>query len=340
MRRSAFLLLVIVLLGVTRDGRAEGSDATHLTKEGLALRRQRRDAEALDRFRRAYALDPTARTLAQVALAEQALGQWVQAESDLRAALAYAGEPWIAVHRQELDAGLADIRKHLGGLEIVADVAGAEAWVNGRPAGVLPLAGPVPVEAGSVVVEVRANGYAPARRLTSVEAGEVARESVQLVPLVRPSPLESAPPPGPAPESAAPTRPSPPSTRRDQPASRNPNQHQAHSAGRDVSFVLFGAAALGLSAGTYFSLQTLADKSDRDANCRAGCNKFAVAPDANARSAAVRSTAWFVLGAVAGGAGAALFWWPWDRSVPAAGSVGMGLEIGPGRAGVALGGGW
>src|SRR5579872_2194538 len=162
------MLAIISAAGVLQ---AQPSDPASLVKHGLALRRERRDAEALEEFRRAYAIEPAPRTLAQIALAEQALGRWVDAEADLQKAMSSTGDAWITANRRVLDEGLGAIQGHLGNLEIEADVGGAEVWVNGVKLGVLPLPSPLRVEAGSVVVEVRAEGYATARRNTSVDPG-------------------------------------------------------------------------------------------------------------------------------------------------------------------------
>src|SRR5262245_14916190 len=62
---------------------------------GVALRRQGRNAEALAEFQKAYARDPSPRALAQIALAQQALGNWVVAETGLVDALAARNDPWI-----------------------------------------------------------------------------------------------------------------------------------------------------------------------------------------------------------------------------------------------------
>src|SRR2546422_8347826 len=49
---------------------------------GLELRKEDRDLDALAEFQLAYGIRPTSRVRAQIALAEQALGRWVVAESD------------------------------------------------------------------------------------------------------------------------------------------------------------------------------------------------------------------------------------------------------------------
>lgn len=73
-------------------------------EEGIRLRAERRDAEALAVFRRAWEAARSPEARAQMALAEQALGLWIDAERDLLAALAAADHPWIARNRGALDA--------------------------------------------------------------------------------------------------------------------------------------------------------------------------------------------------------------------------------------------
>jgi Flp pilus assembly protein TadD len=74
MRWGAWVGAVLVL-AVAAVAYAQPSDPDALDQHGIALRRQRRDAEALEEFRRSYALRPTPRTLAQIGFAEQALGR-------------------------------------------------------------------------------------------------------------------------------------------------------------------------------------------------------------------------------------------------------------------------
>src|SRR5580704_11727693 len=108
MRRAT--LLATALLLVAGTARAQPSDPEPLVKEGIELRRLHRDADALEAFRRAFALAPAPRTLAQIALAEQALGRFVDAEADLQRAISSGEDPWIRRSARALEVGLADIR--------------------------------------------------------------------------------------------------------------------------------------------------------------------------------------------------------------------------------------
>jgi hypothetical protein len=158
----------------------DAADAETLIARGIELREHGKDDEALAVFKKALAKTPSPRGRAQVALAEQALGLWVAAESDLVLALAADSDPWIVKNRGALDGALAVVRRHLGSLE-VRGTDGAEVSLDGVKLGVLPIAAPFRVEAGSRTLELRAKGFHPTTRAIEVPAGGVARETVTLV---------------------------------------------------------------------------------------------------------------------------------------------------------------
>src|ERR1043165_4391919 len=87
-----------VILGTPSPARAAGGDdaaADAAIRRGVDLRKQGRDMDALEEFRKGYAVAKTPRALAQIALAEQALGRWVDAESDLEQAMSSKSDAWI-----------------------------------------------------------------------------------------------------------------------------------------------------------------------------------------------------------------------------------------------------
>lgn len=179
--RANFLPVVAALFAallVSSVAHAQSADA--LIQEGLELRRQTRDAEALQRFQDAYNLSQSAQALAQIALAEQALGNYVEAEIHLQSALA-TQDPWIATRRPALQEALGQISAQLGTIEISGGVPGAQVFVNGIDRGTFPQAARIRARAGSAVIEIRAQGYLTVQRTVMVMAGGTARESVQLV---------------------------------------------------------------------------------------------------------------------------------------------------------------
>ena len=176
--RSAALALLMSFQIVPRLARAE--DAEEIIAHGVALREQGKDDLALEEFRRAYAINPTPKGCAQMALAEQALGLWVPAEEHLRSAM-NTEDPWVARNRRALTQSLGVMQQHLGTLDLRGGVRGADVYVDGARVGTLPLSAKR-VEAGRRNVEVRAPGYYVSSRFVAVPPGEVARETIELRP--------------------------------------------------------------------------------------------------------------------------------------------------------------
>lgn len=200
MRARSFIGAVLILgaLLAPRQARADAqSEADALITKGIDLREKGHDDEALSVFRQAFARAPSARARAQVGLAEQALGMWVVAETDVAAALATDGDPWIAKNKAALEGALAVIRKHVATLE-VRGADKADVFVDGVKVGAG--AGPFRVEAGRRSLEVRAKGFQPTTRSVELPPGGIARETVTLValppdtPSAPPQPAPTAPP--------------------------------------------------------------------------------------------------------------------------------------------------
>jgi len=200
--------LSVLALVVALAAPPGGEDADALVKRGIEMRRTGQDLEALELFKRANAASPSARALAQMGLAEQAIGRWPDAEADIGKALASPKDPWIAKNRAALEASLAAIGQHLGSLEVLGTPAGAEVVVDGRVVSKLPMPHALRVTAGTVPVEVRAAGYLPVARTVTVVSGQLTRESVTLQPVpsagdVAQPPPAGSHPPGPLPPPPA-----------------------------------------------------------------------------------------------------------------------------------------
>lgn len=182
------LLLVLVPSSV-----AAAQDPRALIDEGVTLREQGRDEDALERFRRAYELSPSPEALAQIALAEQALGRMVDAEAHLREALAGEPDRFVRRYRRLLLEALGEIGAQLGTISIVGGVEGAVVAIGGVRRGTLPLEEPVRVVAGPLRVTVTREGYRPFEREIEVPATGAREVAVELEPLAGPAPLIDAP---------------------------------------------------------------------------------------------------------------------------------------------------
>lgn len=163
---------------------------------GIELRRQHRDAEARDVFRAIYERTHEPRALARQASAEAAVGDWVVAEEHLSVALEQSTDPWITQNRAGLTADLEGFRQRVGLLEVSSNTPHAEVWLGGVRVATLPLDRALHVRAGALTFEVRAEGYTPQVRTTTVQPGGrlPTRELVDLTPVPpAPTPVPPAP---------------------------------------------------------------------------------------------------------------------------------------------------
>jgi hypothetical protein len=172
--------LAMLCLGRPVHAADDGDD---LIKQGIECRRKRDDACGLRFFEKAYDEGHSPRALAQMALAEQALGKWVAASEHLRQALAIRGDAWIDKNRAILNDSAARVATHVGFIEIFGGSPGAEVRVDGTPRGTLPLPRPLAMTTGTVAIDLVMMGRLPIRRTTSVQAGETTREAFDELPV-------------------------------------------------------------------------------------------------------------------------------------------------------------
>lgn len=191
---STAVACLVVIVALSRSAEADPVD--DLIEQGVRLRLQEQPAAALELFERAYAIAPSARTLAQMGLAEGALHRWLDAESHISRALDSHDTPWIANHqnREALEQALVAIRKHIGGVA-VAGPRGAAITINGKPEGVLPFDRPVRVEEGTARVEGTAAGYSSASVDIPVLGGRDTTAVLEMIPVPAAAPVSMAPGP-------------------------------------------------------------------------------------------------------------------------------------------------
>jgi hypothetical protein len=174
---------VVALVVLCAAGRAHADDSDELIRQGVECRRKRDDACGLRFFRQAYDKAHTPRALAQMGLAEQALGKWVAASEHLREALAVRGDPWIEKNRAVLTDSAGHVADHVGFVEIFGGSSGAEVRVDGAARGTLPLARSLATTTGTVAIDLAMAGRLPIRRTTTVRAGETTREAFDELPV-------------------------------------------------------------------------------------------------------------------------------------------------------------
>lgn len=156
------------------------------------LRDQHQDAQALQVFQEIYSLTHAPRALAQIALAEGALGRWLDADAHLTTALA-APDAWVTERRTVLESAHATMRSHIGELEVLTPTPNAEVWINGHYAGAANR--PLRVLAGTTQFEVRAPGRVGLSRVATVPADGLARETVTALEPLRTTAISVTPTP-------------------------------------------------------------------------------------------------------------------------------------------------
>jgi hypothetical protein len=182
-RAIRFLMLSLTVLGTVGPNRglALAEDVDALIKNGIELRRQGKEHEALELFRRAALIRRTPRVVAQVALAEHALGIWADAERDLTEALTTGDkDPWINKNQSQLKEALRIIEGHLGSLEVWGEPPGTEIVVDGAVVAKLPMSTPLRLPIGEFSLTLRKEGYDKVTRLVSISKGSQVRENIVL----------------------------------------------------------------------------------------------------------------------------------------------------------------
>lgn len=234
---SPSLALALALAPLTV--RAQTADVDALVREGVALRRQQRDADALATFERAWTARPAPMVRAQIALAEQALGRWRAADAHLREALD-ATDAWIDRNRAMLADALRAIDERLGTLEVIGPPDGATLAIDGEVVATFPLRAPVRWTSGAATVSVQCDGHRAVERSVTFEPGVLLRESIALRPL--------PPPETPLAVTVAPVVATPrvESITRVTPSVRPPRREVTRDAG--VGPWVLGATGLGVSA--------------------------------------------------------------------------------------------
>jgi hypothetical protein len=213
MCRSFVLFSALVLVfGALTFGTAARADpptptptpaSEQLADEGYKLRVQNRDAEALEKFQAAYQLRAAPRYLVQIALAEQALGRWSLAHEHLAEALREQRDPWVKKWNTDLQATLATLKHELATLEITCNVPGTAIVIAEREVGRTPLAAPLYVAAGTIAVDLRADGYLPVSHVVNTVRGQLSRLDVTLIARTHPGATATASEPAVADRPAA-----------------------------------------------------------------------------------------------------------------------------------------
>ena len=212
---GSWLLVVVLAVGASslaRPAQAQEADARYQTTVEEAVHEFSLNnwAEARALFRRAHALQPSARTFRGMGMAAFELKMYVEALRELTAALADTQRPLTEEQRAQVQKLIEQSRAYVGRYQVVLAPATAHPMVDGQeaqfdPGNVLLLA------LGDHVISVAADGYQEVRVPLRVEGGEDSQLKIELLP-VNAAQTNAAPEPLPPPALApmTPTSSAPP----------------------------------------------------------------------------------------------------------------------------------
>lgn len=189
------VVVLSLVLALASSAAAQTPTADELIEHGVALREDGRDAEALAMFQRAFETSASGQAMAQIALAEHALGQLVDAETHLVEALASTGDRFVRRNRELLEQALEEIRTQLTDLTLTGGVPGAQVLLEGAVRGTMPLASSLRVQAGTAHLEIRAEGYLSFTSEVIVNSGTPITLPIALEPVPAVAPVVTEPEP-------------------------------------------------------------------------------------------------------------------------------------------------
>jgi len=260
--RLAVLLMGVAIAAESTPARAEPAEVEALIAKGNEQRRMGHPGEALELFQKAYEIARTPRTMGQLGLAELAAGFPVEAADHLATALNASADPSIAKYRKVLTDALARARSQIGELTVGGGPEGAEVIVNGHSAGLLPLASPIKVATGNVLVVVRAANHHERTQSIRIGGGQRQELTVRLE-AVEPVPTSASvvdpPATGPAVSSSA----EPPPVIQN----RTVDATAPGTSLRTTAWIVGGGAALAVTAGLALNLAARSKISEFNADC-------------------------------------------------------------------------
>jgi hypothetical protein len=161
--------------------------ADELFDQGTAAVDAGRLAEAEAKFAEAWSLKQTHDIAGNLGIIEHHLGKHRAAAEHLAWALQHMPPTESSATRKGLEQELEKARAEVGAVRVRVNVEGAAITLNGRDAGASPLAAEVFVEAGTVSVTVRREGYATAEQSVAVAKGATREVVIALVAAAKPA---------------------------------------------------------------------------------------------------------------------------------------------------------
>jgi hypothetical protein len=163
-------------------------------------------AQALDEFQKAYDLIPNWRILYNIGQTSRHVRDHARSLRAFTRYLAEGKDEIPKARRQEVEREIEALKPLVARLELAGSEDGAEVTVDGKPAGKMPLAEPLYVNAGKRAVRVSREGKRPFEKELELQGGKSERLEILLEPLAagggpstKPTATATAKPPPPPP---------------------------------------------------------------------------------------------------------------------------------------------
>jgi serine/threonine-protein kinase len=344
-RSSAFFGGLLGLLVALDAGHAAAADATASDKasaealfdEGLRAMKEGRFTEACPKLENSQRIDPGVGTLLYLGECYEKLGRTASAWATFREAASEAEASGQIKRAKAARDRIAKLEPQLAYLtievaEATRDMPGLRLRRDGTDTGLGIIGAAVPADPGTTKIDVTATDHESFSVTVRVQPS--AHQTV-LIPTLAPAPqgprpvaaaaVVAAPPPAPPPAASA--TPPPPAPAADD----NPGGTQ-----RVIGLILAGGGLVGVGLGTYFGLSAIAKEERADEKCSPTlCQEAADFENSDAaQSAATASTVSFAIGGGLIAAGAVIYF----TAPSKASSVSLSPVVGPGFAGLSLGG--
>jgi hypothetical protein len=301
---------------------SEGSEdaARDAFEEGTRFFQYLHYAEALDAFKRAYALRPSYKILYNVAQSQAMLGHHDLALDAFEEYLAQGGDLVQPDRRRSVERDIAQLMSKVGAVEVEGP-RGAEVWIDGERKGHLPLAAALSMSQGDHLVTIRRPPTASCDVPVEIVGG--ATTSVACEPIER-RVLEGPPSPG-----------------KKTGAAEKPERRTGRRGGgpmpkeKVVAWTAAGLGAGSLVAAVVCAWKTTKLNATLDGACEGGACPPSHADEVDALPRyAGAADGLFVATAVLGAVAVAFFVAPWRREEPVepAGAAGL-AALAPGSVG-------
>jgi tetratricopeptide (TPR) repeat protein len=189
-RYSSFLVLAASLslagaAGAQTKAATPSSDADVLQARqrfarGVELYKEGSFDAALAEFNKAYEIAPNYRVLYNLAQVQRERHDYVAALRMFTQYLDQGGAEITAERKDQVTKEIAALKGRVAELLVHANVEGAELWIDGVSAGVLPIGEQLLVSAGVRQLEVRKAGYLTSTRSITIAGGETTKIEFEL----------------------------------------------------------------------------------------------------------------------------------------------------------------